>query len=121
MFQIVFNSISAAELSKLDTLTQLELLDKFKVDSDILANNSDDRFGTISREGKTLQRFRCGDHRVYFEVEAQRVVVHRVLSKNTFGDFLFRSNLPMSSEDDELAESKHFWSLIDEGKAAKLA
>jgi hypothetical protein len=31
VFQVIFNEISAAEISQLDTLTQLELLTEFKV------------------------------------------------------------------------------------------
>jgi len=119
MFQIVFNALSASELSQLDTFSQLDLLDQFKVNQEILSNSEDDRFGKIEREGKTLYRFRSDDQRVYFEVEEDRVIVHRILSKNSIADFLFRSSLPMASEDEELASSKHFWSLIDEGKAAK--
>jgi len=46
------------------------------------------------------------------------VIVHRVLHKNTFSDFLFRSKMPVS-EDEQLAESKHFWKLIDEGRNAR--
>jgi len=41
-----------------------------------------------------------------------------VLHRNTFSDFLFRSRMPMS-EDEELARSKHFWKLIDEGRRAR--
>jgi hypothetical protein len=45
VFQIVFNEISAAELSALDTLEQLELLEEFKVGKEDLANLSGERFG----------------------------------------------------------------------------
>ena len=47
------------------------------------------------------------------------VKVHRVLHKNTFQDFIFRSNLPFRAEDEELAQSKQFWRLIDEGRQAR--
>jgi len=118
MFQIIFNKLSAAELSQLDTLTQLDLLDEFKVTADVL-DGADERFGKISRDGAELYRFRCNDQRVYFEIQEDRVVVHRILNKNSFSDFLFRSSLPaISAEDEELSESKHFWSLIEEGKSA---
>ncbi len=118
MLQIVFNEISAAEISQLGTLEQLELLDEFKVSQDDLDHLEDDRFGKIERDGKTLYRFRSKDWRFYFEVSEGRVVVHRVLHKNTFQDFLFRSKLPVG-EDEELAKSKQFWHLIDEGRNAK--
>jgi len=89
MFQIIFNKLSAAELSQLDTLTQLDLLDEFKVSADVL-DGADERFGKISRGGINLYRFRCNDQRVYFEVLEDRVIVRRILNKNSFSDFLFR-------------------------------
>ena len=112
---MIFNEISAAEISQLDTLTQLELLDEFHVTEEML-DGKDERFGKIERDGHTLYRFRSNEHRIYFEVEEDRVLVRRVLDKNSFSDFLFRSSLPMSKEDEELAQSKHFWSLIDEAQ-----
>jgi len=118
VLQIVFNEISAAEISRMDTLEQLELLDAFKVTEADLTNLDDDRFGQIHRDGKTLYRFRTNDCRIYFEVVDDAVIVHRVLHKNSFSDFLFRSQMPLS-EDEELANSKHFWNLIDEGRNAR--
>ena len=117
MLQIVFNEISAAELSGLDTLEQLELVDQFKVTREDLDQLNGERFGKIERDGHTLYRFRAKEYRFYFEVKDNRVIVHRVLHKNTFSDFLFRSNIPL--EDEALAESKHFWKLIDEGRNAR--
>lgn len=118
MLQIVFNEISAAELSSLGTLEQLELIEEFKVSRDDLENLNEERFGKIERNGLTLYRFRASDYRFYFEVVDGRVIVHRVLHKGTFSDFLYRSKLPLA-EDEQLAESKHFWKLIDEGRNAK--
>ncbi len=118
MFQIVFNEISAAEISRLGTLEQLELLDEFKVSEKDLDQLDGDRFGKIEREGKMLYRFRAKDYRFYFGVKDGAVVVHRVLHKGTFSDFLFRSKMPLA-EDEALAESKHFWKLIDEGRNAR--
>jgi mRNA-degrading endonuclease RelE of RelBE toxin-antitoxin system len=118
VLQIVFNEISAAEISQLDTLEQLALLDEFKVTQDDLEHLDDERFGRIERDGKTLYRFRSQEWRFYFEVVDDQVVVHRVLHRGTFSDFLFRSKLPMG-EDEALAESKHFWNLIDEGRQAR--
>ena len=106
----------------MDTMDQLELLDAFKVsESDLVEldeNEEHQYFGKIIRDGKTLYRFRANDCRIYFEVTDDLVVVHRVLHKNTFSDFLFRSKMPVS-EDEQLAESKHFWKLIDEGRNAR--
>jgi mRNA-degrading endonuclease RelE of RelBE toxin-antitoxin system len=118
VFQIVFNEISAAELSKLGTLEQLELLEEFKVSEADLVNFDGERFGQIARDGRVLHRFRAKDYRFYFEIKEGSVIVHRVLHKGTFSDFKFRSNLPLA-EDEALANSKHFWKLIDEGRNAR--
>ncbi|MEX2578475.1 MAG: hypothetical protein WD342_05400 [Verrucomicrobiales bacterium] len=124
MFQVIFNEISAAEISQLPTLEQLEVLNEFQVRPEDLENleeeDSDAPFGQIERSGKTLYRYRASDVRIYFEVleDHQSVVVHRVLNKNTFQDFLYRANLPVG-DDDDLAQSKQFWELIEEGERAR--
>lgn len=118
VLQIVFNEISAAEISRLDTLEQLDLLDQFQVSESDLEQPGDERFGRIERDGKVLFRFRAKDWRIYFTVSEGAVVIHRVLHKGTFNDFLFRSKMPLV-EDEALAGSKHFWTLIDEGRNAR--
>ena len=118
MLQIVFNEISANELSQLDTLSQLDLLDAFKVTETDLEEMDGERFGKILRDNVVLYRFRADDFRIYFEVQDAVVIVHRVLNKNSFSDFMFRSKLPLG-EDEALSNSKVFWNLIDEGRNAK--
>lgn len=119
MFQIIFNEISAAEISQLPTMMQMEVLSEFQVTPEDLENLDGDRFGSLEREGKKLYRYRAKDVRIYFEVtDDHSVLVHRVLTKNTFQDFLYRANLPLS-EDEALSESKQFWKLIEEGENAQ--
>lgn len=118
MFQIVFNEISAAEISALGTLEQLELMEEFRFGENELKQLDGDRYGRIERDGKTLYRYRAKDYRFYFEVKEGSVIIHRVLHKGTFSDFMFRSSLPLS-EDEALANSKGFWQLIDEGRNAR--
>ena len=121
MLQIIFNEISAAEISSLSTIDQLELLNQFKVSHEDLEQAGDENaFGTIDRDGGKLKLYRdkSKDYRIYFEVTDKNVVVHRVLHKNTLKDFLYRSNLPLS-EDKALSESKNFWKLIEEGEKAQ--
>jgi mRNA-degrading endonuclease RelE of RelBE toxin-antitoxin system len=118
VLQIVFNEISAAEISKLDTLDQLDLLDAFQVTEQKLENLDGEDYAKLERDGKELYRFRTNDYRIYFSVEGDNVIVHRVLHKNTFSDFLFRSKMPVG-EDEALSNSKHFWKLIDEGRNAR--
>ena len=121
MLQIIFNEISAAEISSLSTIDQLELLNQFKVSHEDLEQAGDENaFGTIDRDGGKLKlyRYKSKDYRIYFEVTDKNVFVHRVLHKNTLKDFLYRSNLPLS-EDKALSESKNFWKLIEEGEKAQ--
>ncbi|MBP7951523.1 MAG: hypothetical protein KA004_17920 [Verrucomicrobiales bacterium] len=118
MLQVVFNEISAAEISRLDTLLQLDLLSQFKVTQDDLKQPDGVRFGIMEREGRTLYRYRARDYRIYFEIVGEGVRVHRVLHKNTLQDFLFRTKLPLS-EDEALSKSKTFWKLIEEGENAR--
>ena len=54
VLQIVFNEISAGEISRLDTLEQLELLDAFKVTQETLENIDGEDFGKIERAGTEL-------------------------------------------------------------------
>lgn len=124
MFQVIFNEISAAEISQLPTLEQLEVLNEFQVKPEDLEgieeNGVEARFGQIERDGKLLYRYRASDVRIYFEVcqDHHSVIVHRVLNKNTFQDFLYRANLPVG-DDASLAKSKQFWALIEEGERAR--
>jgi mRNA-degrading endonuclease RelE of RelBE toxin-antitoxin system len=125
MLQIVFNDISAAELSRLPTQIQFQLLEALNIQPLDLENAARlaKRFGILQRSGgKMLYRCRAGDYRIYFAIKDKDVRVHRVLHKNTFTDFLYRSNLPGAGEDEALSQSKNFWKLIDEGaKTLKMA
>jgi mRNA-degrading endonuclease RelE of RelBE toxin-antitoxin system len=118
VFQIIFNEISAAEISQLDTRLQLELLTGFKVQPADLEHVDGDRFGRIERNGRVLHRYRVNDYRIYFEIVDGGVLVRRVLHKNTLQDFFYRSSLSMN-EDEEVGRSKVFWRLIEEAEQAK--
>src|SRR5260370_27006097 len=105
MFQIIFNELSAAEMSALPKTLQLDLLAEFQILPTDLDNLDKSKFGVIERDGKKLHRYRAKDYRIYFEKRAEGVTVHRVLHKNTFRVFLFRSKLPMISDDDQLGKT----------------
>jgi hypothetical protein len=120
MFQIVFNELSAAEMSAMPKEMQLDLLAEFQVMPEDLEESVDgERFGMIERDGKKLYRYRAKDYRIYFEKGAEGITVHRVLHKNTIRDFLFRAKLPMPAEDAELGKQKGFWKLIEEGERTR--
>src|SRR4051795_1039742 len=118
MFQIIFNELSAAEMSALPKTLQLDLLAEFQILPEELDRLDSSRFGLLERAGKKLYRYRAKDYRIYFEKSPEGITVHRVLHKNTLRDFLFRSKLPMA-EDDQLGKTREFWKLIEEAEAAR--
>jgi mRNA-degrading endonuclease RelE of RelBE toxin-antitoxin system len=120
MFQIIFNELSAAEMSALPKRMQLELLEQFQILPEDLGHLNAKHFGVIEREGKKLYRYRAKDYRIYFEQTAEGITIHRVLHKNTFRDFLFRSKLPVA-EDQQLGKAREFWKLIEQGKRTRKA
>ena len=119
MHQIVFNEISASEVSAIPTLEQLELISGFKVDEAFLSGEKEDpSFGVVEREGRKIFRYRSKDYRIYFTMEDGAVVVQRVLHADSLKDFLFRSGMGAASEDVNLGNSRSFWKLIDAGVKA---
>jgi len=116
-FQIIFNPTSAAELARMPKELQLQILGEFRGLPQQVMQTELDQFGKLERNGCALHRFRVGDYRVYFERHELGLVVHRILSRHTLKDFLFRSGLKMQ-EDAALQENPKFWEMIE---AAKLA
>jgi mRNA-degrading endonuclease RelE of RelBE toxin-antitoxin system len=111
-FQIIFNPTSAAELSRMPKELQLQILGDFRGLPQEVMSTDLEHFGKLERSGKVLHRFRIGDYRIYFERHDLGVVVHRILSRNTLKDFLFRSSLPLR-EDEALEKNPKFWELIE--------
>ena len=111
-FQIIFNPTSAAELARMPKELQLSILGEFRGLPHEIMSTELERFGKLERAGKTLHRFRLGDYRVYFERHELGIVVHRILSRNSLKDFLFRSSLP-TGEDAALQDNPKFWELIE--------
>ena len=120
MFQIIFNQLSAAEMSALPKKLQLDLLAEFQILPEDLDRLDARHFGVIERAGKKLYRYRARDYRIYFEKTNEGITVHRVLHKNTLRDFLFRSKLPVS-EDQQLEKTREFWKLIEQGEKTRKA
>jgi len=114
-FQIIFNPTSAAELARMPRELQLHILGQFRGLPQEVLKSDPHHFGQLARAGKTLQRFRLGDYRVYFERHELGVVVHRILSRNTLKDFLYRSSLP-TGEDEALQENPKFWEMIESAR-----
>ena len=117
-FQIIFTPTSAAELARMPKELQLEILGDFRGLPKEVVSTELEHFGKLRREGRVLHRFRLGDYRVYFEKHDLGVLVHRILSRNTLKDFLFRSRLPTAEEDAALQDNPKFWDLIETAKAS---
>jgi mRNA-degrading endonuclease RelE of RelBE toxin-antitoxin system len=115
-FQIIFNPTSAAELARMPKDLQLDILGEFRGIPQEVMSTDLEHFGKLERAGKIMHRFRIGDYRIYFERHDLGVVVHRILSKNTLKDFLFRSSLPLG-EDEALQENPKFWEMIESARS----
>ena len=113
MFQIIFNDVSAAEMAKMPKELQLEVLSEFHFIPENFKEKQDEKIGILEREGRVYYRFRAKDYRIYFQKEDNKIIVHRVLHKNTLKDFLFRSKLPLG-EDEALQKDPDFWRMMDE-------
>jgi len=117
MFQIIFTPASAAELARMPKELQLQILGEFRGLPQQALGTELDAFGKLELDGRTLHRFRVGDYRVYFERHELGVLVHRILSRHTLKDFLFRSGLK-TGEDEALQENPKFWELIESAKTS---
>jgi mRNA-degrading endonuclease RelE of RelBE toxin-antitoxin system len=116
-FQIIFNPTSAAELARMPKELQLQILGEFRgLPQQVMATELN-QFGKLERAGRSLHRFRVGDYRVYFERHDLGLLVHRILSRHTVKDFLFRSGLKMQ-EDEALQQNPKFWELIEAATTA---
>ncbi|MBI2924085.1 MAG: hypothetical protein HYY24_00070 [Verrucomicrobia bacterium] len=116
-FQIIFNPTSAGELARMPKELQLHILGEFRGLPQEVISTDLEHFGKLERAGRTLHRFRLGDYRVYFERHPLGIVVHRILSRNTLKDFLYRSSLP-TGEDEALQENPKFWEMIEAARPA---
>jgi len=116
-FQIIFNPTSAAEMARMPKELQLQILGEFRGLPQRVMGTEMEHFGKLERAGRTLHRFRVGDYRVYFERHELGLVVHRILSRHTVKDFLFRSGLKVG-EDEALEQNPKFWELIESARSA---
>jgi mRNA-degrading endonuclease RelE of RelBE toxin-antitoxin system len=117
-FQIIFTPTSAAEVARMPKELQLQILGEFRGLSQQVIGTELDDFGKLERGGRILHRFRIGDFRVYFERHELGVLVHRILSRNTLKDFLYRSGIKVE-EDEALEQNPKFWEMIESARTAK--
>ena len=111
MYQIVFTESGAAEISRIDKLSQLEILDELSKLRQENLDRETEQLGKLKKGPRMLFRFRYKDYRFYFEKKDKQLLVHHVLHKNTFTDFFYRSNLDIS-DDRKFEETDKFWKFI---------
>jgi len=117
-FQIIFTPASASEVARMPKELQLQILGEFRgLPQQVIGTELDD-FGKLERGGRILHRFRIGDFRVYFERHELGVLVHRILSRNTLKDFLYRSGIKLE-EDEALEQNPKFWEMIESARVSK--
>jgi mRNA-degrading endonuclease RelE of RelBE toxin-antitoxin system len=116
-FQIIFTPTAAAELARMPKELQLQILGEFRGLPQQVLGTELDEFGKLEQGGRILHRFRVGDYRVYFERHELGVLVHRIMSRHTLKDFLFRTGLK-TGEDEALQENPKFWELIESAKTS---
>jgi mRNA-degrading endonuclease RelE of RelBE toxin-antitoxin system len=113
MYQIVFSESGAAEISRIDKSTQLEILSELSELRKENLETESEQLGRLKKGSRTLFRFRYKDYRFYFEKKDKQLLVYHVLHKNTFNDFFYRSNLDIS-DDRKFEETDKFWKFIEE-------
>jgi len=114
-FQIIFNPTSAAELAKMPKDLQLHILGEFRGLPKEVMSTELERYGKLERDGRTLYRFRLQDYRIYFEKHELGIVVHRILTKNSLKDYLYRNRIS-TAEDETLQDNPKFWELIESAR-----
>ena len=114
-FQIIFNPTSAAELAKMPKDLQLHILGEFRGLPKEVMSTELERYGKLERDRRTLYRFRLQDYRIYFEKHELGIVVHRILTKNSLKDYLYRNRIS-TAEDETLQDNPKFWELIESAR-----
>jgi len=109
--------MAAAELARMPKELQLQILGEFRGLPHQVLGTELEEFGKLEQGGRILHRFHLGDYRVYFERHDLGVLVHRILSRHTLKDFLFRSGLK-TGEDEALQENPKFWEMIESARTA---
>ena len=95
MYSITFNSQCQAVLGKLTQDKQLQLVD-FLSNFDAQKVPAADQ---IKRDNKLFYRLKWEAFRIYIESTPKgTLIVHSILSKHSWNDFLFRAKLPYPSE-----------------------
>ena len=112
MFQVTFSEQAISELNKLDKLAQLEAVEPISGLRPADLEKPREPLGRFHRGGETLYRLRSGDHRFYFDIQANTLCVRYILHRNSLEDFLLRNKLPVT-ETQLVEQHSKFWKYLE--------
>ena len=112
MFQVNFSDQSMHELNKLDTPTQMLLIEVVSTLKQEQLDNPNEDLGRFHRNGRTYYRVRAGEFRIYFEPHGDALFAHYILHKNTLSDFVCRFKLPFT-EEFMVEQEDSFWKYLE--------
>ena len=112
MFQVNFSEQSMHELNKLDTRSQMLLVEIVSTLKQEQLDHPGEEIGRFHRNGKTYYRVRAGEFRIYFEQDGESLFSHYILHKNTLSDFIFRFKLPVT-EEFLVEQHDSFWKYLE--------
>ncbi len=112
MFQVNFSEQSMHELNKLDTRSQMMLVEVVSSLRQEHLDHPGEEIGRFHRSGRTFYRVRAGEFRIYFEQDGDSLFAHYILHKNTLTDFVFRSKLPVT-EEFLVEQHDSFWKYLE--------
>ncbi len=112
MYQVTFSEQAMREINRLDTLTQLALVEPVSSLKPADLAHPREPLGRFQRQGRTYYRLRSGDHRFYFQIQESTVHVQYILHRNSLEDFLLRNKLPVS-EQQLVEQNSKFWSYME--------
>ena len=108
MHQLTFDTQSKSVFRRLPQKKQLQLMAFL---SDLNFENTA-QIGKFKRHDKTLYRLRSQDLRIYFECAKEDLfVIHYLLPKHTWNDFLLRASLPLDEE--AIEKDERFWQFLE--------
>jgi mRNA interferase RelE/StbE len=112
MYQVTFSEQAMHELNKLDTLSQMAVIEPLGATKPTDLSHPREPFTKFHRRGKELYRLRCEEHRFYFEVKGDNLHVTYILHRNSLEDFLLRNKLPVT-EQQLVEQNSKFWKYLE--------
>ncbi len=107
MHQLTFSKQSNLALQHMSQDQQMQLI---KALGEVDFERSS--LGKIARGARTFYRLRWNDFRIYFEsVSEDTFIIHYLIPKHTWNDFLFRTNLPFNEE--MIEKDNQFWQYLE--------